>query len=73
MPAVYELNKFFIGDCLLNGLVHSYFSSGDAQRRVNRATTGGRLAREVQDRQRAPRGQGGQPLTLRLNDQLGLT
>ena len=44
----------------------------DAQRRVNRATTGGRLAREVQHRQRAPRGQGGQPLALRLNDQLGV-
>jgi hypothetical protein len=25
----------------------------------------------LQDRQRAPRGQGGQPLALRLNDQLG--
>ncbi len=33
---------------------------------------GGRLAREAQDRQRAPRGQGGQPLTLRLNDLLGV-
>ncbi len=43
----------------------------DAQRRVNRATADGRLAREVQHRQRAPRGQGGQPLALRLNDQLG--
>ena len=35
--------------------------------------TGGRLAREAQDRQSAPRGQGGQPLALRLNDELGVT
>ncbi len=44
-----------------------------AQRRVNRVTTGGRLAREAQDMHTAPRGQGGQPLALRLNDQLGVT
>ena len=43
-----------------------------AQRRVNRETTDGRLARAAQHRQEAPRGQGGQPLALRLNDQLGL-
>lgn len=43
-----------------------------AQCRVNLATMGGRLAREVRDRQRAPREQGGQPLGLRLNDLLGL-
>jgi hypothetical protein len=42
-------------------------------RRVNRETTGGRLAREAQDRQEAPRWQGGQPLALRLDDQLGVT
>lgn len=40
---------------------------------VLRSMKSGRLAREAQDRQRAPRGQGGQPLALRLNDLLGHT
>ena len=41
-------------------------------RRVNRATTDGRLAREVQEMQAPPRGQGGQQLALRWNQELGI-
>ena len=48
-------------------------SHDDALRRVNQAPTGGRLARAVQHRQRAPRGQGGQRLALRSNDLFGRT
>ena len=57
--------------CVGKYLVHGY--SQEVQRRVNRATAGGRLGRAADDEPRRSHGQAGRPLALRLNDQLGPT